>query len=1129
MSVQAPTVIFDSQMLAERQYWKERLSHPFEAGELRADFGRAATAPGPRDKVGFRIDDAGWTALSKLANGNDMLVFVAMTAAVQATLYKYTGNPAVAVGSAARDPEVGNAVVVRTLIDPAASFRDLLLSVRQTLLDAYRHQGYPFARVVRDAGLSLAPTRCPLFDVALRMEGMHGPLPRTGCEIEIVLDQGGRVGVLSFDTHLFRRQTMEHLARNLLGYLSSALRDTSRPVAELSALDDAEFHRIVAQWNDTAADYPRNARIEHLFETWAQALPGHPAVSAGAVTLGYGELDRRANQMAHLLAARGVGRGDRVALWAPPTAETIVAMLAVLKAGASYVPIDAGWPCERAGYILGSLSIQVLLVGRAKLSALHQIEWSLEHLRAVICLDETAQAPPPEAIADRDAIRSVWDFIVESAPDEVGAAGFISSYTGLPFSPAEVAEYVGRVVGLVGPHLPAGARVLEIGCGSGLLMFELAGRTADYVGIDPSPQTQARNRRLAEQAGLTQVSLLTGFADELDALLGPSPFDMVLIASTAQFFPGPRYLERVVATAMRHLKPGGALVLADLLDIRRKAEFAASLAAFELAHRGDASVHTQTNTDRYLHVAPALFEDLRASVEGLARVEVLERSRGFENELKYRFDVVLHKAADGVPLVLPAPRRTLDTLWHAAPQPTHRPESGATAEDEAYVIHTSGSTGQPKGVAVRHRPVVNVIHWVNRLGAVGPGDRLLFVTSLCFDLSVYDIFGTLAAGATIEVADDDDRMEPERLMALIRERKVTIWDSAPAALERLVPHFPPPAKGSSRLRLVMLSGDWIPIALPDLIAFSFPEAALIALGGATEATIWSNWHKVEKLEPHWVSVPYGRPIQNARYYILDEGRRPCPVGVAGDLYIGGEVLADGYVNQPELTAERFVADPFSDVAAARMYKTGDRAMFWEDGTMEFLGRLDHQVKIRGYRIETAEIEAHLKKFAAVREAIVIARGSGQERRLLAYVVMADGVVPTSSDFHDFLKERLPAYMIPSAFVVLDRLPLSTAGKIDRKALPDPDTARPDLRDGFAEPEGEAETAMAEIWKEVLKIDAVGRFDNFFELGGNSLQGTQILSRVWRRFNVDLPLSKLFSAPRIADLAALAAAAKTGTP
>jgi amino acid adenylation domain-containing protein/non-ribosomal peptide synthase protein (TIGR01720 family) len=319
--------------------------------------------------------------------------------------------------------------------------------------------------------------------------------------------------------------------------------------------------------------------------------------------------------------------------------------------------------------------------------------------------------------------------------------------------------------------------------------------------------------------------------------------------------------------------------------------------------------------------------------------------------------------------------------------PTHDPPRRNHPGDVAYTIFTSGSTGMPKGVVVTHRPVVNLIGWVNRTFGVGPADRMLFVTSLCFDLSVYDVFGILAAGGSIHVADDAEVRDPVALGQLLAGGEITFWDSAPAALRRVVPLLPAQAHDTSRLRLVFLSGDWVPVTLPDEIRTRFPGATVVALGGATEAAIWSNFHVVGAVDPAWPSIPYGRPITNARYYVLDEEYHPCPVGVPGELYIGGECLAVGYGGEPTVTATKFVPDPHSPRPGATMYRTGDRARFWDDGTIEFLGRLDHMVKIRGFRVEPGEVETLLNRHPAVREALVVADADGRDdARLVAYVV-----------------------------------------------------------------------------------------------------------------------------------------------
>ncbi|MFL6202421.1 MAG: amino acid adenylation domain-containing protein, partial [Thermoanaerobaculia bacterium] len=475
------------------------------------------------------------------------------------------------------------------------------------------------------------------------------------------------------------------------------------------------------------------------------------------------------------------------------------------------------------------------------------------------------------------------------------------------------------------------------------------------------------------------------------------------------------------------------------------------------------------------------------------------------------------------------------TSWHVDRCPAERLPAVAAPEDLAYVIHTSGSTGQPKGIVVQHRPVANLIAWINPAFGLGPSDRVLFVTSLCFDLSVWDLFGVLAAGGCVHVASEEDLQDAERLMRVLLEEPITIWDSAPAALVRLAPLFPSEPAVHSRLRRVMLSGDWIPVTLPDRVRAAFPRAEVASLGGATEATVWSNGYPIGEVDPEWPSIPYGRPMPNAQYHVLDAGLSPCPAGVPGDLYIGGDCLCVGYAHQPDLTAAAFVPDPFG-APGARIYRTGDRARYLPDGNLEFLGRVDHQVKIRGFRIELGEIEVALARHADVREAVVLARedsigssrGSaaarGGDKRLVAYVVLADGELP---DLREHLRQSLPDYMIPSAFVELGALPVTANGKLDRRALPAP---RWDLggTDEGAAPRTPTEKALAALWREILGVGRVGVHDGFFDLGGHSLLATQLVARIREAFRVEMPLRAVFQAPALGEMAAALDAAALAT-
>lgn len=456
-------------------------------------------------------------------------------------------------------------------------------------------------------------------------------------------------------------------------------------------------------------------------------------------------------------------------------------------------------------------------------------------------------------------------------------------------------------------------------------------------------------------------------------------------------------------------------------------------------------------------------------------------------------------------------------------QPTGNLAVSANSNDIAYVIFTSGSTGTPKGVVVRHQSVINLIEWVNQTFNINCDDRVLFITSLCFDLSVYDIFGLLAAGGSIRIVLSDDVKDPEALLHILSHEPITFWDSAPAALQQLAAFFPLVQQTNSptQLRLVFLSGDWIPVTLPDALKTTFPGVEVISLGGATEATIWSNYYPIQQVEPQWKSIPYGKPIQNAQYYILDPYLNPCPIGVTGELYIGGECLASGYLNQPELTAQKFIPNPFSDNSEARLYKTGDLARYLVDGNIEFLGRIDHQVKIRGFRIELGEIETVLTQHNSIQETVVIAREDEPgDKRLVAYVVVNRHSPATMNELRCFLQEKLPEYMIPSAFVAIDYIPLTPNGKVDRRALPIPQQVRPELGKSFVAPSNDIEIQLARIWQEVLGIQSIGARDNFFELGGNSLLAVKLFTQIQKRFAQKLPLATLFQSPTIEQLASI---------
>ncbi len=683
------------------------------------------------------LDQALVLALKQLAQGAEATLFMVLLAAFKVLLSRYSGQLDVVAGSAAaaRDrPELEgligfflNMLVLRTDLGGGPGFQAVVERVRRVTLDAYAHQDLPFEILVDELHPERDPGRNPLCQVLLMYQNY--PVAERGlagyslrlmkadsgtAKFDLVLFvddlDPGLQAKFEYNTDLFDAATARRLLRHLETLLAAAAAEPWRPIAELALLSAAERHQLRLEWNDTATRYAAGERVEQLFERAADRWPLAVAVVADDGELTYREVEEAANRLAARLAAAGAGPGRHVAVYLERGAAMVPALLAVLKTGAAYVPLETTYPAAR-------------------------IEWILDRL-AVSCL-------------------------------------------------------------------------------------------------------------------LTQTALLAAAG-------------------------------RLRSAALR-----GVFAVDD-----------------------------------------------PAAVAGL---------------------------------------------------PATRPALPRVAGDVAYVIFTSGSTGTPKGVIVRHAPVVNLIEWFNRVHRVGPADRVLFVTSLCFDLSVYDVFGLLAAGGSIRVVGSDDVRAPRALLALLEREPVTLWDSAPATLQQLTPWFPA-APRAVALRLVCLSGDWIPIGLPDQVRRSYPGAAVVSLGGATEATVWSNRFPVAEIAPHWVSIPYGRPMQNARYHALDAQLAPVPIGVPGDLYIAGDCLSTGY-EDPAVTAARYLPDPGGDRFGERLYRTGDRVRHLADGNLEFLGRADQQVKVRGFRIELGEIESVLARHPQVAEAVVAVRtDDGGDARLAAYAV-----------------------------------------------------------------------------------------------------------------------------------------------
>ncbi|MBN3958469.1 non-ribosomal peptide synthetase [Nostoc sp. NMS8] len=457
----------------------------------------------------------------------------------------------------------------------------------------------------------------------------------------------------------------------------------------------------------------------------------------------------------------------------------------------------------------------------------------------------------------------------------------------------------------------------------------------------------------------------------------------------------------------------------------------------------------------------------------------------------------------------------LDTDWERINQESSENViSNVYSANLAYVIYTSGSSGKPKGTMIPHQAICNHMFWMQTEFPLTEKDKVLQKTPFSFDASIWEFYAPLLAGAQLVIAQPSGHQDSAYLIKVIADQQVTTIQLVPPLLQMLLSQGG--LEACKSLKRVFCGGEALAVSLQERF-FAHLDANLYNLYGPTEtcidATFWTCDHKNQQV------VPIGRPIANVQVYILNQQLQLVPIGIPGELYIGGAGLARGYLNKPELTSEKFIPNPFSNEPGVRLYKTGDLACYRSDGNLEFLGRIDYQVKVRGYRVELGEIEALLGQHPQVQETVVVAREDiPNDRRLVAYLVSDKKATLSVNELRDFLKEKLPEYMLPSAFIVLDALPLTPNGKVNRRGLPAPEGLRPELTETFQPPQSEMEQQIAKLWQEVLHLDKVGIHDNFFDLGGHSLLILQVNNQLRAILQRDISVVTMFQNPTIYSLA-----------
>lgn len=891
--------------------------------------------------------------------------------------------------------------------------------------------------------------------------------------------------------------------------------------------------------------------VDRHFSVRVRETPDAIAVVDETGSYSYRDLDQAAHRIAAFLAAQGIEPGTAVAVLLERSFHLVAAMMGIMRSGCCYVPLNPAFPEQRMVSVLQLSRASVLIAGARFITKARLLQWRCPSIRFILCPDSRDLNGISETSGARMS-EALWDHVARSGEDEIAAGGWRSRLSGQHLGRSVMDDYAANIRGKLIPHLNPSARILEIGCASGITMLSLCDLVGDYLATDLSGEMVARCRLEAGRRGLRNVRFARCAAHEIDGL-HEQGFHAVILNSVVQSFGGYGYLHQVLRRVIDLCAGEAVVFLGHLWD-----------AALRDQYRPEATASGEAVSEQDWEDALFLdrdhVRDLRHDFSEIAAVDLSEMCAREANELtRFGYDAVLHIRKNGC-VPKPEPRRhpcfdarDLARFAQAAPVYAARPEL------PAYAIFTSGSTGEPKGVAIPMRSLVNLCHWYGDFCEMSAGDRVFQIIASSFDASVKNYAAPLMRGARVVILPEGP-FDPRAMLDRLERTGVTVLN--PGVPSQIYPMVDLAARDQYRplrsLRMLALGGE-----KPDLARlrdwFESGQCRLEWLAniyGPTECadiSLAGKWRTEAALA--MASMPIGTPIDNVRCCVVNEFGVPQPPGVAGELCISGIGVAPGYLGRPDLTAERFVPDlsvgpeagdpglagntsspPASRLkptvcpsptaaspppqACSRMYRTGDLARLRRDGQLELLGRLDDEVKIRGHRLTLGEIEAHLGRIPGISEAAVVcAPGPDRQPRLTAYLCGED--VPAASRLRAVLAETLPAALIPAHFQRVESLPRNAHGKLDRARLSEassPPSSR--AAEENVGPRNAGEATLLGVWREVLGVGSMGVHEDFFDVGGHSMALVQLAAAMEIAIGREIPLALLFNARTIALQAAL---------
>lgn len=1127
---------------AHRSYWLNQFAGEIPVLELPGDYPRPAvqTYNGSIERASWSVEMT--SALNVFVKGNGGTPFMGLLSAIYALLYRYTAQEDIIIGSptagrihADLESQLGfyvNTLALRARFDGRKGFGELFRHVKQVTLDAFDHQIYPFGDLVDELDLARDISRSPLFDVMLvlhnnevktenAVETTLGGLDAQHYDTDYVTSKfdlsfyfkevDGEMKVsIEYNTDIFSKGQITSMLVHFERLTALMIASPEIPVIDIDYLTEVE-KRLQLTVSAPVPERLIGKTIPDMFKQQVEVNPESVALRDGDKILSYKELDELSDKIAALLKYRhGIKREELIGVMLPLGNYYAAAILGVLKAGGAYVPIEVSFPFQRIKGIIEDAQIRLIITENDFNETADHLQWECSTLPAYLTIDNdnVFNEIPTE---DEKESQELWDYVAtESSDDIIKAGGWINSYSGEPFSEEEMEEFSENVKQKLAGHLDKTKKVLEIGCGSGLILQKIAPLVRLYAATDISPVLVSKLVRYATEEGIDNLVPRCVSATQINELdLGK--FDVIILNSVVQYFPRHGYLRKVIDLCMGLLTDHGVLLLGDIMDLDTRDALIEEHIAYKKEHP---EAPAKLDFTAELFLSRVYFEQL-ALRDDVLSVTTSNKFATIENELtRHRYDAMLVKGT-AVKIKDSHTRR----YYHKDIEQQNRSFESQTiaVDDLAYVTYTSGSTGRPKGVMISHSNVVSFLVNYQPVFHIEPGMTVGALTNISFDISVLEVIGSLCQGLEILFLPGND---PVRLADEIRTHPVDVLQLTPSRLQQLMFCSETLKDDLNAVKVLLVGGEALSEAQYDWLQ-SLERTHVLNVYGPTETTVWSSALDLQVSK----TLSIGKALVGEQLLVLDAAGKLVPRGVCGEIFIGGNGLSRGYLGRPELTAERFITNPYN--RSEKIYATGDLGRWMSEGALAFAGRKDNQVKVRGYRIELGEIESVLMNHPVVKAALVLTvANENDEHDLTAFFIASEQLA--EEELRNYVAAILPVYMVPSGFIQLEAFPLLPSGKADRKLLMEMTKATTAAEKTYVAPRHETDQKLQLFWSEVLgrKAAQIGIDENFFYLGGHSLKATRLMSMINKAFNVGLLLNDLFAKVTISEQSDLIIASDT---